>query len=116
MNNLKIDMKADSTPSSQAVEKAMNILLEGAFWPAKLEPKVAYSRRQDDTDGDTGADQNLSVMFGPDADGYVTVGWAQVLRFRETFCGGGQSPRVRNALLVLAEAIRRDNEELPQKP
>jgi hypothetical protein len=28
--------------------------------------------------------------------------------------GGGQSPRVRNALLILAEAIRLDNIDAPQ--
>lgn len=103
-----------TTPNTQDVERAMNVLLEGSYWPASLEAKVAYSRRHDDTDGDTSADQNLTVMFGLDADGYVTNGWAQTLRFRESF-GGGQSPRVRNALLVLAEAIRRDNEAFPQR-
>jgi len=101
-------------PSTMEVEQSMNILLEGVYWPNSIEAKAVYARRHDDTDGDTSSDQELSVMFGPDADGYVTVGWAQTLRFRETFCGGGHSPRVRNALMVLAEAIRRDNEEFPQ--
>lgn len=36
------------------------------------------------------------------------------LRFR-TFGGGGLSPRTRNALMILAEAIRRDKEERPQE-
>lgn len=92
----------------------MNTLIEGAYWPTSLETKTRYARRQDDTDGKTSADQYLAVAFSPDGDAWVDLpGTAGSLRFR-TWAGGGQSSRVRNALLVLAEAIKRDNAEQRQ--
>ena len=109
-------MPSVKTTSPLAVIRAMNTLLEGAYWPNSISQQKAYSRRQDDTDGETGPEQNLSVAFGPDGDAWVECGlMIRSLRFR-TYAGGGQSLRVRNALLVLAEAIRRDNEEAPQRP
>jgi hypothetical protein len=102
------------TPSPLAVARAMTTLLEGAYWPSTLEPHSAYVRRHDDTDGKRGPDQDLTVTIGPDGDAWLTAGLSgDALRFR-TLGGGGQSTRVRNALLVLAEAIRRDNAEHPQ--
>ncbi len=91
----------------------MNTLLEGAYWPETLETHVLYARRHDDTDGETEAKHDLTVGVGSDGDVWVVQAGYQTLRFR-TGLGGGQSPRVRNALLVLAEAIRRDNDEFPQ--
>lgn len=101
-------------PTALSVSRAMNTLIEGAYWPASLATRIEYARRHDDTDGQTGHDQNLSVMVGPDGDCWLRAGEGNVLRFR-TYAGGGQSMRVRNALLVLAEAIQRDNEERPQR-
>lgn len=102
------------TPTPLSVRRAMNTLIEGAYWPASLTTQNLYVRRQDDTDGSTDAEHTLGVAFSPDGDAWVDLpGGAHSLRFR-TWAGGGQSPRVRNALLVLAEAIRRDNEEQPQ--
>ncbi len=100
-------------PTPLAVSRALNTLLEKAYWPSTLAPRVAYMRRHDDTDGKTDASQDLCVVFGPDGDAWVNVG-IDSLRFR-TWAGGGMSLRTRNALLVLAEAIRRDNEERPQR-
>ncbi len=96
-----------------ATERALNTLLERNVWLPSLKTNSAYSRRHDDTDGERGDDQNLAVFLSPDTDAFVQIG-DKLLRFREPF-GGGLSPRTRNALLVLAEAIRRDNEEFPQK-
>jgi len=93
----------------------MNTLIEGAYWPSTLNTQDTYNRRQDDTDGDTGVEQDIAVKFSVDGDAWVILPGFRSLRFR-TWFGGGQSLRVRNALLVLAEAIRRDNEERPQKP
>lgn len=63
----------------------------------------------------------LWVGFSMDGDGWVQViakpdpnEFSTSLRFRMPLIGGGQSPRVRVALLILAEAIRLDNEEHPQ--
>lgn len=87
-------------------------LLESYVMPASIERDTVYSRIHDDHDGD--AMQALEVMVMHDGDVAVSIGKRQELRFR-TDTGGGCSPRVRNALLVLAEAIRRDNEEIPQE-
>ena len=103
------------TPTPLAVDRALNTLLEGAYWPASLSVQTGYSRRQDDTDGDLSAAQDLNVYIGRDCDVHVWSGDGDPLRFR-TYFGGGLSPRVRNALLVLAEAIRRDNQEFPLQP
>ena len=102
------------SPSALSVSRSMNALLEGAYWPVTLNTKDVYTRRHDDTDGKTGPDQDLTVTFSADGDAWVMLPGMQSLRFRSWF-GGGQSTRVRNALLVLAEAIRRDNEDNPQR-
>ena len=95
--------------SENAVAKAMNTLLEGQFM-APIEDMTSYSRVHDDCDGDPS--QSLDVIMSPDGDIHLVAGTIS-LRFR-TFHGGGMSPRVRNALIVLAEAIRRDNADHPQ--
>lgn len=98
-------------PDEKKVGKAMDTLLEGAYWPGTLASQQAYVRIQDDCDGDL--TQCLSVGFGQDGDAWIQTHGPMGLRFR-TSGGGGMSLRVRNALLVLAEAIRRDNEDRPQ--
>jgi hypothetical protein len=101
-----------TTPLS--VSRAMNTLIEGAYWPPTIDTSTAYSRRHDDTDGKTGPDQDISVVFGSDGDAWIMLPGMSSMRFR-TWSGGGSSLRVRNALMVLAEAIRRDNAERPQQ-
>ena len=110
----------NSSPSSlqllsdSVVTAALDTLLEGAYWPGSLEVQQCYARLQDDTEGATGEEQEVSVVVGPDGDVWLrAAGGATALRFR-TYSGGGHSLRTRNALLVLAEAIRRDNEDRPQ--
>lgn len=103
--------KKEFTP--QQIQQGMNAVLEGEFWLPSIVPDNFYTRRQDDTDGQSGPQQELQVTFSRDGDAWVLLGDMQTLRFRSYF-GGGQSLRVRNALMVLAEAIRRDNEESPQ--
>lgn len=101
-------------PTPLAVSRALNTLLDGAYFPATLQSGVLYQRVHDDCDGDTL--QTLGVAIAPDSDVHVVLPISRdvdSLRFR-TYFGGGMSLRVRNALLVLAEAIRRDNEERPQ--
>lgn len=102
---------------AKAIEPAtaVHVALESNYWLPTLAPRAGYTRRHDDTDGERGEEQDLSVMIGPDGDCWVQAGGGQTLRFR-TFAGGGGSLRTRNALLVLAEAIRRDNEDRPQRP
>ena len=101
-------------PSKQRIDKALHDLLEGNYWIDTLQADECYSRVQDDNDGDNSDANKLKVYIAQDADMYVFLPYSmQSLRFRNYF-GGGHSLRVRNALLVLAEAIRRDNEERPQ--
>lgn len=92
----------------------MNTLLEGAYWPTSLSARETYRRRHDDNDGDLSSSQDLKVTVGADGDVWTSARDSDSLRFR-TWAGGGASPRVRNALLVLAEAIRRDNADRPQR-
>lgn len=76
----------------------------------------AFARCQDDHDGERTPEHHLAVGFSPDGDAWVLGnGRHPSLRFRGPG-GEGCSPRVHRALLVLAEAIRRDNEEHPQPP
>jgi hypothetical protein len=99
-------------PTPISVNRAQNVLLNGAYWPEKIEAMQTYSRRHDDTDGLRTAEQYLSVTIGVDGDAWLQVG-IDSLRFR-TYFGGGMSLNTRNALLLLVEALRRDNEISPQ--
>lgn len=58
----------------------------------------------------------MSVCIDRQGDAWITVQSRPFVgcRFRMPLVGGGQSPRVRTALVILAEAIRLDNEEHPQ--
>ena len=99
--------------SEKPIEKQIKALLEDNYWLTTLNTKEAYFRTQDDCDGDM--TQGIEVAFSPDGDAWVrtTQGAMGTCRFRMAV-GGGQSLRVRNALLILAEAIRLDNKERPQ--
>lgn len=100
--------------SENVLNTAMNNLLERDFWPKSLAPDKVYTRLQDDRDGHTGEEHQLRVYIACDGDLHVFLPYSfESLRFRN-YIGGGKSLRVRNALLVLAEAIRRDNEARPQ--
>lgn len=87
--------------------KIVNIL-EDHFWLDTIDDRTAYSRTQDDTDGDP-TNGVLRVMFSQDGDAWISINGHSLIRFR-TQNGGGRSPRTRTALLILAEAIRLDTE------
>lgn len=101
------------TPTQIAVNRALNTLLDGHYFPETLEANCNYSRVQDDCMGIKDYSQSLSLVIAHDSDVWISVGGSTSLRFRVPMIGGGASPRVRNGLLVLAEAIRRDNEQIP---
>lgn len=94
--------------------EVLRAMMEHPFWPRALELQKPYTRLGDDTSGE------ISVVFASDADAWVEV-WSDpdpeepgfAHRFRCGF-GGGDSLRVRNALLMLALAIKLDNEAFPQ--
>lgn len=83
-------------------------------WPPELEAGVRYERLQDDHDG-TGRGM-LSVSFTPDGDAWVWTDSHQgvPLRFRAPL-GGSRSPRVNNALRLLALAMKLDEEQFPDQ-
>lgn len=95
--------------SNEAAAQAVTKVLESDFWLPTLSVGTLYERQHDDTDGkpDGGC---IHVIVGADGDAWVWTDTHQSLRFRAPL-GGGRNPRVRNALLVLAEAIRLDNED-----
>lgn len=94
-------------PSLTARDRALNTLLEHPHpMPATWQGQTVFRRLQDDTDGETGQAHQLTVALAPDGDWWLAVGPAH-LRFRSDM-GGGASPRVHAALMVLAEAMRRD--------
>lgn len=101
--------KPTAVPSPDQIGEALETLLESPFWPSSLSPDVRYARVHDDCEGHRDDAQQLAVLIGRDGDVHVLLPDFRSLRFREPM-GGGVSPRVRNALLVLAEAIRRDND------
>jgi hypothetical protein len=101
--------------SQEEIIRAIGTILDNPFWIPELELERQYSRLQDDHDGTFQGE--LGVFFLRNADACVSVTGPRpgcYLRFRDFF-GGGQSQRVRNALIVLALAIKRDNETRPQE-
>lgn len=100
---------------SETILAILHELLGSAFWPQILDTKTGYRRVSDDTSGD------ITVVFSQDGDGWVEVTShldpkepSLIHRFRTPLFGGGESEYVRNALLILAIAIKRQNELHPQ--
>ncbi len=89
-------------------DKAIETVLSMMYWPKELKTNSEYFRTQDDCDGDLS--NGLSVTIDIMGDVWVTT-TKNSCRFRMTAGGGGLSPAVRNALLVLAMAIEKDNKE-----
>ena len=95
-----------------SIEKDVRKILETPFWMPTLKTDTLYERTHDDHDGTF--EGKIRVAFDMVGDAWVnTDRQGKDLRFR-TFGGGGNSQRVRNALIILAEAIRLDNEERPE--
>jgi hypothetical protein len=84
-------------------------VLEIPFWPDGLPTDEDYFRQHDDHDGDI--TQGIRVLLTEFGDVGISTG-REMRRFRP-FGGGGQSMRVRNAILLLALAIKLDNEDHP---
>ncbi len=114
MNNETINDPPQENSGEDNLTETIRKFLEEPYWISELSSEEEYMRLHDDCDGtSTGI---LSVVIDRYGDAYVAtdVGQLRNLRFR-TFGGGGDSPRVRNALMILAYAIKLDNEERPQK-
>lgn len=89
-----------------AVAQALDVALETPFFPPSLRAEQGHRRWDDDSVAPKRVEGLFTVYIGHDSDVHLLAGWPS-LRFRDYF-GGGQSLRVRNALLVLADAIQRD--------
>ncbi len=90
-------------------------VLEDPFFIPELETKKNYRRLHDDHDGTFRG--SIVVTIGEDSDVWVDIDQKErsSLRFRSWF-GGGRSLRERNALMILALAIKLDNEKNPIYP
>lgn len=94
-------------------DEMLAVMLDAHFWPKELAPDIAYTRYDDDSRLGM-----LSVNFSRDGDAWIAATPDDyernfMHRFR-TFHGGGESIRVRNALVFLGVAIEADNRERPQ--
>ena len=99
---------------SKTPEMVVKKLLEKPYWLKTLEAGTVYSRLHDDHDGTF--EGRICVQFTPDGDAWISNdSQLRTLRFRVPIIGGGRSPRVRNALMILAEAIRLDNKADPHE-
>ena len=96
-------------PREISLKEIKKLLEDGLAWPQELATDCLYTRLHDDHDG-TGQG-TLSVQFNGVGDAYVVTDLphGEPLRFR-TSGGGGNSVRVRNALMLLALACKWDSE------
>lgn len=114
MNQKKIDdpILKRATLLQERIDK----ILTDHFWPPNLTTKdVVYRTTHDDNEGEPSSGF-VSVMFSVDGDAWIEIGGkdgraSPTLRYRMPITGGGRFPRVRNALLLLAEAIRQEGED-----
>ncbi len=100
--------------SQEEIIEGIYRALDHPFWIPALNGKKSFVRIHDDHEGTCKG--KIGITIGKDSDVWVGVEPSHdlgSLRFR-TSRGGGNSQRVRNALLILALAIKLDNEEHPQ--
>src|SRR5579872_5373430 len=102
--------KPKKTAARVRTKTCLEDLLEELPWPSELDVNGVYGRLQDDHDGTNQG--RLFVMFSPDGDSWVSTDAHRgpALRFRGPL-GGGNSQRTRNALVILALAIKLDEDE-----
>jgi hypothetical protein len=104
------------------IKESIKFLLEGLWFPNWIHRSKQFSSQSssantffishDDCDGFE--EEGLSVTLTFDGDVWLSVlstRGQRGVRYRMPMQGGGQYPKIRNALLVLAEAIRQTNEE-----
>ena len=93
------------------LERRARQVLEEPFWITELKTDIWYIRLHDDHDGTKKG--KVAVMILENGDCVISNdSQRESLRFR-TMGGGGNSLRVRNALMILALAIKLDNDQKP---
>ena len=103
------------------IKKSIKFLLNGSWFPNWIiredySPSKSFVVSDlfvshDDCDGEL---EGIRVTIGADGDVWVMVmsdRHRRGVRYRMPMTGGGRYPKVRNALLILAEAIRQTNED-----
>jgi hypothetical protein len=93
------------------MEKKIKEVLETPYWIPTLKANEPYFITNDDCDGET--HEGVTVIIDSQGDAWITVAGKKgygTSRIRN-FNGGGHNHRTRNALMILAEAIRLDNEK-----
>lgn len=101
------------TLEKKPVEERIKEILDDCFWLPTLKSDENYFRTHDDCDGDLNEGIGVAIDMVGDVWIQTHVRPMNSLRFRMPMGGGGRSHRVRNALLILAEAIRLDNADNP---
>lgn len=103
-------------------EQILKLLESVLTWPEELKTDFPYKRKHDGSDGEN---EYLEVSFSCDGDAWIKIykppttsiaHGKSILRFRmDNDCGGGGvSPRVKKALMILAYAIYLDNKDYPE--
>ena len=92
------------------MQEEIKKILETPYWIPTLKSNHPYFINNDDCDGQL--KEGIQVTIDNQGDAWITVNDKRgycTARMR-TFAGGGHNSRTRNALMILAEAIRLDNE------
>lgn len=105
------------------VKEAINLLLSESWFPnwiQGLSRKESFLKYDDFVSHDEyeGALEGIRVMFNADGDVWLSIESERnrrSVRYRMPGVGGGLYPKIRNALLILAEAIRQTNDDYERK-
>lgn len=106
----KLQKASEKTSHWPEHGKMIERVLSANYWPPSLDTQRSYNTTHDDCDGDP-AGGWMSVILSVDGDAWIQTHGRGMLRFRMPDIGGGQFPKVRNALLLLAEAIRQEGKD-----
>jgi len=98
---------------SKHIDEILNSMNWEKCW-TEIPTNSCQTRIEDDSHG------SMSVVFSCDGDAWIEISpdpdeFKRNLRFRECHSGGGVSSRTRRALMILAMAMKADNEDRPQK-
>ncbi len=95
---------------SETRQQQVRDILESPFWLDEIQPTVVYQTEDDDSPPD---EAWLQVVFSIDGDAWVakiTDSPIKSIRKR-TYAGGGKDLRTRQALMILAYAMKLDAAE-----
>ena len=95
--------------SSEEVSKQIKGILESPFWLGEIKSNIVYQTEDDDSPPN---EAWLQVVFSGDGDAWVakiTDSPIKSIRKR-TYAGGGRDHRTRQALMILAYAMKLDAE------